>query len=83
MCQDLAKTQILCGRAEGVLRPSLGLTHPGWELRCRAYADGNAVSIFVTNQIGASGDPLPQPEVPLELAQVQPIIAVLLSFVQR
>ncbi|MEV4512504.1 hypothetical protein AB0K00_26490 [Dactylosporangium sp. NPDC049525] len=71
-----------CGWIRDVaVRPELGLTRPGWEVRC-VKVGGRAVSIMVTNQTGAPTDPLPQAELPVHLADVLPIIAVLVEYVQ-
>jgi len=77
MCLALANSEPLCGQADAAVRPELGLTHPGWEVRCTPRGGGHAVSIYVTNQTGASGDPLPQPELPVQPEQVLPIITAL------
>ncbi|MDG6109543.1 hypothetical protein Daura_31660 [Dactylosporangium aurantiacum] len=82
MCEGMAKADPVCGRADGAVRPALGLTHPGWEVRCTKPGGGRAVSIFVTNQTGPSSDPLPQPELPIQPDQIMPIINVLVSNVQ-
>lgn len=82
VCLGLVRTQPLCGRADAAVRPELGLTHPGWEVRCTLRGGGRAVSIYVTNQTGASGDPLPQPELPVQPEQVIPIITALVTQVQ-
>ena len=80
-CLGLVESEPLCGRVDAAVRPSLGLTHPGWELRC-TVPGGRAVSILVTNQTGASADPLPQPELPLQLEQLIPIVTALVTQAQ-
>ncbi|GAB3871370.1 hypothetical protein ACFPIJ_41255 [Dactylosporangium cerinum] len=72
---------ISCGRVDDVaVRPELGLTRPGWEVRC-VKPGGRPVSILVTNQTGAPTEPPHQPELPIQLSQVIPIISVLAGHV--
>jgi hypothetical protein len=71
-----------CGWIRDVaVRPELGLTRPGWEVRC-VKVGGRAISIMVTNQTGAPTDEPPQQEPPIHLADVLPIITNLVEYVQ-
>jgi hypothetical protein len=71
-----------CGWVRDVaVRPDLGLTKPGWEVRC-VKLGGRAVSIMVTNQTGAPTEEPRQPELPIQPDQVLPIITILVEYVQ-
>lgn len=83
-CTDVTglSGDLSCGRVDDVaVRPELGLTRPGWELRC-VKPGTRAVSILVTNQTGAPTEPPHQAELPIQLSQVIPIITVLAGYVQ-
>jgi hypothetical protein len=83
-CQPLSEPGELpsCGWIRDVaVRPELGLTRPGWEVRC-VKVGGRAVSVMVTNQTGTPTDPLPQPDLPIDLADVLPILTILVGYVQ-